>query len=351
MKHSRFLPLLIVLLGFVACTTPTTDDFQSPTRPLSADEFVTIWRFPRAATAYEVQDTSQTHAEAMDRYMAPLFQQLIPRILADARTDKLRINEQKNETQMEDQPIVDLATALEHQHGASWQNLSPLMGAFHIIQRRKADTKGFLAQELELELVSQDPNQTLPERYFGSVRMDQLVELGYQIEFEGQVYDLRDYLVKCLPYIYPIHYRTLDFANGLVTLDQAFQTKVYVLEGRWNELEWLGSTPNLTDYQANPQPAEVLQALVGTYAIDPQSTGFLADGEGKVPEVEIRLVEDHLLLNWLHKPPYFSTEMFPISTTSFFNGNGGTVRFEIDGAEVRFTFDAGPENHISAVRK
>lgn len=353
MKKILFLSLSFLA---VACTTPTTQDFQSETRPLGEDEFVTIWRFPRSATMYEVQDTSSRHAQAMESHMAPIFQQLIPRIFADARTDKLSINESKNENEIEDQPIVDLPAAMADHHNANWQNLDPFMGVFHIIQRRNATTKGFLADEVELELVSQDPNKVMPERYFGSVRMRQLVDLEYEIEAEGTVFPLRDYLSKLVPFMYPIHYRTVDFANGLVSLDQAFQTKAMVLDGRWNEIEWLGAAPNLTEHTFVAQPAETLTALVGTYDFLPSTTGFMSEKDFSTdytgdPQAEITIEGDNLVVNFPHKAPWFGKELFPTSTTFFFNGNGEEATFEQSETEVRFILNQGTDSEVIAVKK
>ena len=332
-------PILIVallVLCFSACTVPTANDFESLTRPLSQDEFIVIWRFPHQSHLQytESLDTTQAYANELRQEADPLFQQLIPRIFSDAKYGRLTIREEDEISNLDEQPIADVAGKMKTFFGANWQNIEPFMSVFHLTQRRKVSDKGFLADDLELMIIGQDPEGHLPEKYFGSVLVSDLVELGYTIEAGDKSYELRNYLEKIHSFAYPIHYKSLDMANGLTTLEQAFETKQRVLQGKWAEIEWLEGEPNLSGQRMRPITAEALQANVGFYAVVPDQGSYLSQGTEPI-QVEIVIEGNHLSAVWSNQGPYHMYRMFPTAEDSFFTVHGDMIRFDTqsDGSQ------------------
>lgn len=319
----------VLLLGLSSCTVPTATDFESHARPLATDELIAIWRFPRHASASppEVLDTTYLHAQAMESVTTPLFQQVIPKIFADIKAGKLVIREGNDIANIDEPPIADLEAKMRERYETDWQELDPFLLVFHITQRRNVAKKGFLADELELQLIWKDPDGMLPESILGSVRMPDLLELGYTIEKGDNSYEFRQYLKQVVPYAYPIHYKNLDMANGLRTLEQAFFTKDIVLDGKWNELEWLGGEPNLSNMKKLVVPESELQTYTGMYSFEPNQGSELTIADGLI-EVEISVEEDHLLASWPNQGPYHLYQIFAGGEGKFFTVHGDIIQFE-----------------------
>ena len=338
-----------------ACTTPSVSDFQSEVKPLAADDVMVIWRFPHKASLYELLDTSSAHKASLEAHMAPFFQQVFPRIFSDAKNKKLTIWESGKDivdiTTLNDIPISNLSQKMEVHHGANWQDISPFTYAFHIIQKRNGYTKGFKATELELEIISHDPNGQLAESRLGTVRMADLKELGYSIEVEGKSYDLSSYLAKGIAYGYPISYTTTEMNAGLQSLQQAFQTKQYVLEGKWDAIEWLGSEPNLSNFRFQEKSLGELRKLVGTYVFAPDERSHLTNETEAIP-VEIEIKEDYMKAFWPNKHQYFQFLIYPAADNKFFTTGGYEIEFkEMEDKQIALSISDGKGIIIKGIRK
>ncbi|MEM7368632.1 MAG: hypothetical protein AAF587_08500 [Bacteroidota bacterium] len=329
---------LISLLICAACTVPTASDFQSPDRPLATDEVIAIWRFTHEAKISEVLDSSPEHSAALEAQMDPLFQQIIPRIFSDLKDGKLVLREENDIANLDEQPITDLPGRMDDLFGSSWQNLGPYMGAFHVTQRRRATTKGFKGEELELMLIAQDPGGTLPERYIGSVRFADLLALGYTIEIGEKSYDLQTYLAQSIEFAYPIHYRTTEMAAGLYTLEQAFATKKLLMNGAWSDIEWLGREPNLSGKKVQNLTVPELKAYAGTYAVESIEGLDLPHTEDL--KLELVVEENYLMVDMPFRGPYYRYLLFPSGGNEFFTVNGDLLQFSFDSREdLSFVFE------------
>lgn len=321
-----FCLILTSILVFTACTVPGPSDFESVTKPMAEDEFIAMWRFPAKGFSNESLDRSENHIAELEAAMGPLFQQLIPRIFTDAKNGKLKIREEEDVTDLDEKFIDDLPARMSTRLEGSWQNLEPFMGAFHLTQRRKSDTKGFPANELELSIIEQDPEGKLPERVFGSVNVADLLELDYTVKLNGQTYDLIAYLNKHLTFGYPIYFKSHELDAGLRALNQAFTMKEILLEGEWSNVEWLAGEPNLSGMKMKSLPISALNKFTGTYVFEPKQGSSLTKAENLV-NVHIEVEEDYLDVEWPTLGPYSGYDIFPSSKKQFFTLYGDRITF------------------------
>ncbi|MEM7657177.1 MAG: hypothetical protein AAF399_13670 [Bacteroidota bacterium] len=310
----------LMLLG-IGCTVPQSDDFQSTERPLEDGEYLTIWRFHRYATPYEVLDPSDAYAERHVAAMEPMFQQMFPRIFQDLKSGKLILQKEEDLTNLKEEAIADLSTHLAESYGGSWQNLDPYTTAFHITQRRTGKELGFPAEELEMMLIATDPEGQLPERYLGSIPISDLARRGHKVKTPEGNFTFQEYLSVLSPHAYPIYFENQYLQNGLRSLEQAFATKEYVLNGKWDELEWLGGEPNFSPWKKADLSISALQQLVGTYTFSPDDDQFLTKGEAPI-QVDLIIEEAHLRATWPNQSRYFQYLLFPTSDGSFFTVHG-----------------------------
>jgi len=321
-----FMLILTSIFVLTACTVPSPSDFESTEKPLAEDEFIVMWRFSRLPKAWEVLDKSPGYKVDMENAMAPLFQQVIPRIFSDVKNGKLSIREENDVTDLEEETIKDVSSKMQKSYGGTWQNIAPYMEAFHITQRRKGNAKGFPAQELELHLVAQDPEGQLPEKSFGSVRIADLMELDYVIEVDGQTYGLISYLDKVLTYGYPIYLKSQTLDAGLRSLEQAFQMKEILLTGAWTKVEWLAGEPNLSGIKMQTQSADQLNTFTGSY-IFASGQGSSLTKSDKPVTVHIEVEDEHLDVEWPTMGPYLGYDIFPSSEKQFFTLYGDRISF------------------------
>lgn len=330
---------LICLALMTACTVPTASDFESPSRPLSQDEFLVLWRFPSQASPAEVLEQSPTFAASMESAMAPLFQQMIPQIFSDIKAGKLTLRMAEDIADVNEQPITDVPAWLSEHFDGSWKNIQPFMQVFHLSQRRNIKTKGFLADELELILIGKDPEGKLPERHIGAVSMNDLVNLKYTVESNDKSYALQDYLETLRPYVYPIHYLNLDAPRGLHTLEQAFGTKSMLLKGQWGEIEWLADQPNLSGYSFQPLSKETMQPFTGVYQFEANQGSDLSKGDASFT-VSLSIEEDHFHSDWPNQHPWFEFPIFPTTNGRFFTVNGNLIQFEtLENGQMKISIE------------
>ncbi|MEO0468878.1 MAG: hypothetical protein AAF206_04595 [Bacteroidota bacterium] len=325
-KIIGFSPL--ILLFFLACTIPSEADFQSESAPMSSEELVVIWRFPQHATMMEVPDTSDAYASRMNKAMKPLIEQLMPRMFSDLKDGKLTLYRQEDIGGLDEAKVSDLNDQLAKLPGTSWQNVSAFSHVFHLVERRKTTDRWFGKEALELEVIWQDPKGKRPERRLGAVRMADLVSLNYEIKlWDGSSVKLVEYLSSVIEFAYPIAYQTVEETHGLVSLEAAFATKEMLLNGQWDEIQWLGMMPNLSGFQPEKAEPTTLKALTGLYAFAPKQNNGLTSW-GTETEVKIRFTEGHLTAHWSNQSPYFSYDIYPTKDGLYFTPAGDKIWFK-----------------------
>ncbi|MEL6251942.1 MAG: hypothetical protein AAFR87_08020 [Bacteroidota bacterium] len=317
---------LLSLFVLTACTVPSPSDFESANSPLGKDEFITMWRIPGKASAIESINQDSDHLNKMDQILQPFFQQLITRIFKDAKDGKLKIQESEDLTDLEEKVIEDLPSRMGRRFGASYQNLSPFMGAMHITQKRKVNGKGFPSTELELMLIEQDPHGQSPEAFFGSVLVSDLMELDYSFEIKGNTYTLISFLDRYNEFVYPIFFKSTDQEAGLRSLDQAFDMKEIVLEGKWNSVEWLGGEPNLTQFKSIDLSKKEMETHTGTYIFKAGEGSFLNQADEDVA-VSFEIEGEHINVSWNSEGPFYGFDIFPSSKEHFFTVYGDEFLF------------------------
>lgn len=315
------------LLFLAGCVAPSTDSLTEPNRPLAEGEMLTIWRYSRYASAKEVLDTSATYASQMEAMMEPLFQQLIPQVMADAKEGRLRVYEDDSELSLlNETPIPDLESRLAAAYGAGFDQTGPLQVVMHVIQRRGQKTKGFAAENREMMLIVSDPEGRQPERYMGSVYMADLIQLGYEIETDNGRQPLEDYLVRSADYAYPIYYETADIKAGLRTLEAAFFTRQKMLDGEWSQIEWLALDPNMTDFSVVSMPQEKMAAMQGTYTFAAGQDAYLTNaGEAVTLTLEVGSDKTYLYGSWSSLSPYQAYIFFPKEDGRWFTTDGAIL--------------------------
>lgn len=321
-----FLVILTSLFVLTACTVPGPGDFESTTKPMAEDEFITMWRFPAKGISKETIDGSEANLAKLEAAMEPFFQQIIPRIFTDVKNGKLEMREEEDVTDLNEKVIDDLPARMSRRLQADWQNLTPYMGAIHLTQRRKSDTRGFPSNELELSIIEQDPDGKLPETVLGSVSMEDLVELDYTVTVNGETSDLLAYLGKQIEFGYPIYFKGHELEAGLRTLEQAFSMKDILFRGEWSSVEWLAGEPNLSGFKMKALPASDLNKFTGTYVFQPgQGSGMTKSDQ--VIKVHIDVENDYLNVEWTNLGPYSGFDIFPSSEKQFFTLYGDQIEF------------------------
>ena len=322
---------LLSLFVLTACTVPSPSDFESANSPLAKDEFLAMWRIPGKASPRESYRQDEEHLKQMDAILQPFFQQLITQIFKDAKDGKLKIQEAEDLMDLEEKVIEDLPSRMSRRFGASYQNLSPFMGAIHVIQKRKEDAKGLPASELELMLIEADPSGQAPESIFGAVKVADLQELDYSFEVDGNTYDLSSFMDRYKDFIYPIFFKSTEREFGLRSLEEAFKMKAVVLEGEWQSIEWLNDEPNLTKHKAINLKANELAIFSGTYMFK-EGAGFFFSPGAKDVLVEIEVAQNHLAVSWDDEGPFYGISFFPSAKDHFFTPYGDEITFFRDEA-------------------
>ncbi len=332
MKPSIFFSLFVLFFS-IACTTPINQDFEQGEQPLSSDEYLVIWRFVRNASPFEVLDHSEEHKSAMEQSMDPLFSQLIPQILADALEGEVALNANRDWESPDFQAIDNLNQYMSKYYDASSSNLGPLTQVFHVMQRREAKTKGWDANELVLSMVAKDPADNSPEKFFARVSFEDLLGREYSIKVGDQEFSLNEYLQEVIEYAYPIAFQMDGKIVGLVSLKEAFGSKAYALEGRWDELEWFDNGPNISNYLYTPEDSARAMSFQGEYSVQPDSGSVLTIGD-KLIKVKVVSKADRLEFDWSNQNMYQWYLLYPRKDGAYFNNLGDVCTFREAGGKI-----------------
>ncbi|MEL7534419.1 MAG: hypothetical protein AAFN10_24145 [Bacteroidota bacterium] len=335
MKPSIFFSLFVLFFSF-ACTTPISQDFEQGEQPLSSDEYLVIWRFTRYATPSEVLDQSKEHKQALEKNMDPLFSQLIPQIMADALKGEVALNANRDWESPDFHAIDNLNQYMAESYGASSSNLEALTQVFHIIQRREANTKGWNADELLLQLVAKDPTGNVRERFFARISFEEILGQEYRIKVGTKEILVNEYLEEIIEYAYPIAFQMEGKIVGLTSLKEAFGSKAYALEGRWDELEWFDNGPNISNYLYTAEDSARAMSFQGEYSVQPDSGSVLTIGD-KLIKVKVVSKADRLEFAWSNQNMYHWYLLYPRKDGTYFNNLGDVCTFrEAEGKITGF---------------
>ncbi|MEM6347386.1 MAG: hypothetical protein AAF927_26085 [Bacteroidota bacterium] len=332
MKPSIFFSLFVLFCSF-ACTTPIRQDFEQGEQPLSSDEYLVIWRFTRYANPSEVLDQSEGHKKALEKNMDPLFSQLIPQIMADALKGEVALNANRDWESPDFQAIDNLSQYMSEFYETSSSNLEALTQVFHIMQRRGTNTKGWNAEELLLQLVAKDPTGNFRERFFATVSFAQILSQDYRIKVKDKDMSVNEYLQEVIEYAYPIAFQRDGNMVGLVSLKEAFGSKAFALQGRWDELEWFENGPNISDYLYTPEDSARAMSFQGQYSVEPASGSVLTIGD-KLIAVEVVSKADRLEFDWSNQNMYQWYLLYPRKDGAYFNNLGDVCTFREAGGKI-----------------
>lgn len=331
MKVQVFI-LGLFLSVFSACISPTASDFVGKNAPLSESELLITWRVPLVPNYIEVIDTSAAHAEEILLKMEPFREQFIPRIFEDLSNGELVLYQVEGPESIGRQEPSDFFDAMNRMPSGSMDDLTVFSSLIHITQRRHFSQKDFDAIELGLELrwsnFSDTLSETLPERSLGQVMFSDLDSLGYGIIVDGKEIGIVEFVEENREFIFPINLYTLEEKErGIFTLEAAFGVKEYLLNGKWDEIQWLGMEPNLTDYSVQDRPEEEMNSIIGEYIFTArQDHKFTEGGESIVVNVDV--IDQVLWTRWSNKHQYFAYLIYPTENDKYFSSTGDIISFQ-----------------------
>ncbi len=316
------------LLTFASCLTPTAGDFKGKNSPLSESELLVTWRVPVSPSVNEVLDTSTVFLTELESSMLPIREQLIPRIYDDLVQGNLTlywVEGIENTKSGEPRQLSDVLSRIPDWTG---DDISELSNVIHFSQRRSTTQKGMDATELGLSLIWRDADHSLPERPLGTVMFSDLDSLGYTLTVDGAESSIMEFLEVHQEFIYPIEFYTLEKQSwGLTTLEAAFGSREYVINGKWGDLNWLEHEPNLTEYSLQNRTKEELTALAGEYTFSPGQDDSFTTGDEPIL-VNVEPYNQSLWTSWSNKHQYYAYLVFPTEKNRFFSVTGDLITFE-----------------------
>lgn len=347
MKTTSFFFLLLLSM-LTACMNPLPSDFKGKkTLGLTEDEVLISWRLSKDVNSQESLDMTAEDSALARQYVAPFFDQLIPRLFKDIENKKLSIYEYVDMGQPSEKQL-DIQTQIEALNGGKTENpLAPFSYKIHFDINHPKQNKNLEGEFIDMMLIWYDVKQLSPEKILGIIKMRDLHELGYTIDMNSKSYPLDEYVREFCAYkIYPVRFRTVDNEQGLQTLEEAFYLKEKVLAGQWNNLSWVkvaAEELNISGKKPIELSEEKLNQFVGIYAFPPQ--GSQSDSSF----LEIKLEQGFLVPNW-SESSFFSSEFFPSSEKEIFTRHGSILTWMEDG-QVKFKpYDSTEEKEMLGVK-
>lgn len=118
------------------------------------------------------------------------------------------------------------------------------------------------------------------------------------------------------------------------SLEDAFGTKAYLLEGRWKEIDWFDNGPNLSKYQYQPTDSAIAQTYVGEYQVEAAEGSYLTNGEEPI-NVKVVSKADRLEFGWSNQHMYHWYLLYPKADGSYFTKDGDVCSFVSEEGKVR----------------
>lgn len=257
--------MLLALIS--SCTQPLDSDFQGEQEGLGDDELVWILHVDRAVSFVQTADGLGIDTLAYRNYNAPLFEQVIPRILSELQARTLPAYD-NYETLGEEKPLEDLEDRLQELN-ATWQDVSAFVQGCEVYARGRTRNGVFSARPEYLRLIWQDPEHLLPSRSFVNVRMEDLKAKDYNIRVRGENLDFFEYLNSGKAVTYPVYIRSNTVEYRTRSRDEAEYLQSMILAGRWPEVKWVENGINisgkegitLTEKQVRPYTGDFLFVL------------------------------------------------------------------------------------------
>jgi hypothetical protein len=322
--------LLITLLSMLtACMNPLPGDFKGEKKSgLTADQVHIAWRLSNSTSLREVLVPSAEDSQKTAKYVAPLFEQLIPRIFEDLKAKKITLYEYQGLGQPTEEVITDVAGRIASLNEKKPQNsLIPFSHSIHFTAVHQKEDIGFQAPFLQLMLVWYDTEEQLPERLLGILKMEEVNKLGYTIDLDGRSYPLEGYVRDfCTFKIFPVTFQITDYDMGIETLGEAFYLKDHLLAGKWDALSWVKNFNDELNYsgkEAIDLPTESINKFVGIYAFPSQ------DADADSSFLEIKFEEGYIKASW--SEGYFHGLLYPASEQELFTRHGATISLMNDG--------------------
>ena len=346
MKSYRVIFPLAFLIFLFSCTVPVSSDFEQLDEPLSDKETMVEWRLSSDASFKEVYPHTPQAVEKAQRIVEPLFRQFVPRVFADIKAGKLTVYEGGSLEEGLGAPISNVSEYMSEAYGASWQKLEPFMKVFHFRERRNFSQSGPVKNILELVLITTDPEGKSPERYFGAVRMQDLIDLDYVFEFEGEKYKLLDYLSEIAFYkMYPTRMAMQAESASMVALNEAYYVKDKIAGGTFGELKFLDERLNSAKLSLVKLPIETLATFQGMYEFQ-QDGKILHTEEGENIMLTIQLESDELVAQWSHF--FLPQRLFAADENKLFSLHGWVLDFEKDANGQRVVKLSDNFEHVDA---
>ena len=328
MKFFRIIFALAFPISMISCTVPTSSDFKQSDDPLSDKEFVVEWRLSKDASYKEAYPHTYLEVEKAARFVDPLFRQFIPRVFADIKAGKLTLYEGSSLEEGIGAPITHVSKQMAEAYGANWQRLESFMKVFHFRERRHYAQNGPVKNILELVLITSDPEETRPERYFGAIRMQDLIDLDYEFEFEGEEYKLIDYLSEIAFYkMYPTRMAMHAESASLVALDEAYHVKDKIAEGNFGELKFLDERLNSAKLNPVILPVETMAKFQGIFEFQ-QDGKILRSEDNEKIFLTISQQGDELTAQWSHF--FLPQRLFAADKNKLFSLHGWILDFTTD---------------------
>ena len=328
-KRHRFLILLLLpLIG--ACLEPVASDFENETEVLKKDELQWRIRIPRSIHMDGVEWVSAADSIAAMTYSEPVFEQVLPLLIADIRAGRLKVFGFEDGHRREEIPLADLTDKLARLN-LDWRDISPLLHVFHVEERGLSRNGTFSATPINLEILWADPDGKIPNHHIARVRV---ADLNYPIAVAGREMDFADYLKARQYYFFPIWVSTRERSLGISTMDQAYFLREKVLRGHWDSVGFLGYFMNMAEKTPVAAEPAQLEAAAGLYAFDAADFPEVQGGAADSIQLYVSIKQDLLEAEWSWKNGA-KEELYAENDQVFFTVMGDFFEFGREGDQLR----------------
>jgi hypothetical protein len=313
--------LFLLFLPFLsACLEPVASDFDQESAGLHEQEILWINRIQRTTDLYGVPNASELDQAAATQYGVPIFEQVLPKMLADMQAGNI----QAYSPDIEGEPmsVSELSQRLTD-FGSSWQDISSLLYVFHVRERGYSRKGGFDAIQEDIEVIWYDLEGRFPEKRLAVVKV---ADLPYQIETAGKTTRFQEYLRARQYYAFPIRIITRERSYGLRNMDEAYFLKEKVMSGNWDTVTFLDGYMNLSEKTPVTLEPDQLEAAAGLYTFEPTDFPEVEDGAADSIQLYFAVKQDRLEAEWSWKGGE-KEELYAENAQSFFSLQGDSYAF------------------------
>lgn len=286
---------LLFLPFFSACLEPVASDFDQESAGLHEEEILWINRIQRTTDLYGVSDASELDQAPATQYGVPIFEQVLPKMLADMQAGNIQAY--SPDIEGESMSVAELSQRLTD-FGSSWQDISSLLYVFHVRERGYSRKGGFDAIQEDIEVIWYDLEGRFPEKRLAVVKV---ADLPYQIETEGKTTRFQEYLRARQYYAFPIRITSRERSYGLRNMDEAYFLREKVIGGRWDTVTFLDGSMNLSEKTPVATEPGQLEAAAGLYTFEPADFPEVQGGTADSIQLYVSIKQDRLEAEWSWK--------------------------------------------------